>query len=563
MASLPDMVTRLVADTSNFQRGMTSAQQTINKFATATLAIGGVAAVGLVKLAADAETMAVKFKVLLKSGTAAAAMIGEISDLAASTPFQKMDIAGAAQKLLAFNVPADQVISTIRNIGDISALTGNSITEMAELYGKANVQGRLFAEDINQLTGRGIPIIQELEKQFPNTEKSMRQLVEAGEIHASHLKVAFESMTGAGGQFADGMEQLSKTTTGQFSTLKDNVVELGAAMGKELLPRANELMATMLAVVQATEGWGPALIDTGIALVSAAVAIKALNIALALYAKRAAIALSLSGPAGWATLAVGLAAAAAAMWAMADGAEAVRVEAEGWPVVHEGAAAAEKLAAQNRAAAEAMREAAAAADELAAALAKKKFDQELEELDQLKAAMQGLRTPAEVAEQELQKFHKLVMKFVAPADQQNVLNQFIDQQTGFSDAMANARDELAKLQGTLTDTDIIIRDMAELGAGTDQLAELRGVLDAIDAAEAAKEKTEKKKRPMQFAGIMQKGSAEAFTTIVKAMGGRQDPSVKAITKVEKAVKEGTKETKKVWKATNDFFGGKWVEQAAV
>ena len=77
MASLPDMVTRLVADTSNFQRGMTSAQQTINKFATATLAIGGVAAVGLVKLAADAETMAVKFKVLLKSGTAAAAMIGE------------------------------------------------------------------------------------------------------------------------------------------------------------------------------------------------------------------------------------------------------------------------------------------------------------------------------------------------------------------------------------------------------------------------------------------------------------------------------------------------------
>ena len=104
----------------------------------------GATAKAMLGLATDAEQLHVKFRVLLKSGTAATAMLKNVGEFAASTPFQKMDIANAAQKLLAFNVPAKDVMTSIRQIGDISALTGNSITEMAELYGKANVQGRLF-----------------------------------------------------------------------------------------------------------------------------------------------------------------------------------------------------------------------------------------------------------------------------------------------------------------------------------------------------------------------------------------------------------------------------------
>jgi tape measure domain-containing protein len=39
------------------------------------------------------------------------------------------------------------------------------------------VQGRLFGEDINQLTGRGIPIIQEFAKQFKVSETQVKKLV--------------------------------------------------------------------------------------------------------------------------------------------------------------------------------------------------------------------------------------------------------------------------------------------------------------------------------------------------------------------------------------------------
>ena len=76
------------------------------------------------------------------------------------------ELADAGRKLIAFGESADSVPETLRRIGDVSAGVQAPVNEIAELYGKARVQGRLFAEDINQLTGRGIPIIQQLARQF-------------------------------------------------------------------------------------------------------------------------------------------------------------------------------------------------------------------------------------------------------------------------------------------------------------------------------------------------------------------------------------------------------------
>ena len=199
----------------------------------------GATAKAMLGLATDAEQLHVKFRVLLKSGTAATAMLKNVGEFAASTPFQKMDIANAAQKLLAFNVPAKDVMTSIRQIGDISALTGNSITEMAELYGKANVQGRLFMEDINQLTGRGIPIIQSLASQFGVTESAVRGLVTSGQVTATNLQAAFAQMTAAGGQFAGGMDQLSQTTGGKLSTLWDKALKIATGFATKFLPLVN------------------------------------------------------------------------------------------------------------------------------------------------------------------------------------------------------------------------------------------------------------------------------------------------------------------------------------
>jgi tape measure domain-containing protein len=204
----------------------------LSKFLTVPLlALGGAG----VKMAGDLEKATASFTTLLGSAEAAGQTLNELKQFAADTPFEFPEIQDAAKKLLAFNTPAKELKETLRQLGDISAGIDAPIGEIAELFGKARVQGRLFQEDINQLTGRGIPIIQELAKQFGVTESGVRKLVESGKVNFGNLQTAFADLTKEGGKFGGLMEKQSQTLPGLFSSLKDNVGQSLSGLGTDLI----------------------------------------------------------------------------------------------------------------------------------------------------------------------------------------------------------------------------------------------------------------------------------------------------------------------------------------
>ncbi len=188
----------------------------------AGMAAVGAAAAGI-SGAVNFEQAEIAFGVLFKSVDTAKTVIGDLSKFAAETPFELPELTQAARSLAAFGISAKNVVPELRMIGDISAGIGAPITEIATLYGKAKVQGRLFAKDINELTGRGIPVIGALAKQFGVSEKEIGGLVTAGKVGFPEIQKAFQSMTGAGGQFEKLMEKQSQSLGGIWSTLKDNV----------------------------------------------------------------------------------------------------------------------------------------------------------------------------------------------------------------------------------------------------------------------------------------------------------------------------------------------------
>ena len=203
------------------------------------LATSGVAAV---KFAGELEQTQLALEVLLKDAEKATAIKDEWVQLAASTPFSSADIDSAGKKLLAFNIESEKVTDTLRRIGDISAATGSSISEIADIYGKAAVQGRLFAEDINQFQGRGIPVVQALAKVLNVAETEIRGMVTEGKIGFPELEKAFNFMTDEGGQFAGMMDKLSESTLGKFSTTMDNAKLALASFGEVMQPTANALL---------------------------------------------------------------------------------------------------------------------------------------------------------------------------------------------------------------------------------------------------------------------------------------------------------------------------------
>ncbi len=239
------------------------------------IAFGAIAGgVGLaVKKAGEMESIEIAFSTMLKSAEGAKTMIKELNDFAAKTPYEFDEIARASKSLLSFGVPAKEMQDELRRIGDIASGIGAPIGEIAELYGKAKVQGRLYGEDINQLTGRGIPIIGQLAKQFGVAESEVKKLVEQGKIGFPQLQRAFQDMTSNGGQFENMMQAQSESFNGLMSTLKDNISQTLVVVGSQFLPVLKNLIHTITPILEKIKEWvqeNPKL-TTAIVIISGAI----------------------------------------------------------------------------------------------------------------------------------------------------------------------------------------------------------------------------------------------------------------------------------------------------
>lgn len=165
----------------------------------------------------------IAFETMLGSGQKAKGMISDLANLAASTPFDMKGVVNGAKQLLAYGFAANEITDTMRRLGDISAGLGLNLQDLTWLYGTTMVQGRLFTRDLMQFTGRGIPLTEELAKQFGVTKDKVSELVTAGKVGFPEVKKAIESLTNEGGKFGGLMEKQSHSITGQISNIQDTI----------------------------------------------------------------------------------------------------------------------------------------------------------------------------------------------------------------------------------------------------------------------------------------------------------------------------------------------------
>lgn len=165
----------------------------------------------------------IAFETMLGSGQKAKGVISDLANLAATTPFDMNGVVNGAKQLLAYGFAANEITETMRRLGDVSAGLGLNLQDLTWLYGTTMVQGRLFTRDLMQFTGRGIPLTEELAKQFGVTKDKVSELVTAGKVGFPEVKKAIESLTNEGGKFGGLMEKQSHSITGQISNIKDTI----------------------------------------------------------------------------------------------------------------------------------------------------------------------------------------------------------------------------------------------------------------------------------------------------------------------------------------------------
>ena len=167
------------------------------------------------------QQLEIAFETMLGSKSQADALMAQLIDTAATTPFEMKEIAESSKMLLAYGMAADEVNGTLIRLGDIAAGLSIPIKDLAFLYGTTMVQGRLYTQDLNQFLGRGIPLADELAKQFGKNKSEVKKLVEEGKIGFPEVQKAIEALTNEGSKFGGLMEAQSKTIKGQKSNIED------------------------------------------------------------------------------------------------------------------------------------------------------------------------------------------------------------------------------------------------------------------------------------------------------------------------------------------------------
>lgn len=167
------------------------------------------------------QQLEVAFETMLGSKSKADALMGQLIDTAAKTPFEMSEVAEASKMLLAYGMEGNKVNETLIRLGDIAAGLSMPLKDLAFLYGTTMVQGRLYTQDLNQFLGRGIPLADELAKQFGKNKSEVKKLVEEGKIGFPEVQKAIEALTGEGSKFGGLMDKQSKTIKGQLSNIED------------------------------------------------------------------------------------------------------------------------------------------------------------------------------------------------------------------------------------------------------------------------------------------------------------------------------------------------------
>ena len=186
----------------------------------------------VVQVRGEVQQLEVAFETMLGSKEKADTLMTEIIDLAAKTPFGLQDVSNATKMLLAYGSTAEQVTDEIKMLGNIASGLSIPLNDMIYLYGTTRTQGQMFTQDLRQFMGRGIPLAEELAKQFGVTKDKVGELVTAGKVGFDEVAKALQAMTSEGGKFNNLMDKQSQTIAGQISNLEDAIYQMFNEIGE-------------------------------------------------------------------------------------------------------------------------------------------------------------------------------------------------------------------------------------------------------------------------------------------------------------------------------------------
>lgn len=170
---------------------------------------------------------------MLGSEAEAVALLDEIKQDAAKTPFDTAGLVKANELLISTGVDAESSRRTILALGDAVSATGGGneeLSRMAQNLQQIQNAGKATSADIKQFAYAGIDVYGILADYTGKTTEEVQKMTVTYDL----LSNALISAADEGGRYFNSMSTQSETLNGQWSTLKDNATQLAGLMTADL-----------------------------------------------------------------------------------------------------------------------------------------------------------------------------------------------------------------------------------------------------------------------------------------------------------------------------------------
>ena len=254
--------TRFTADISSYKQQMSEMRNATGQVGSAIKGMMVTAAAGVggwslasaiketVRLGGELQNTTTSFEVMMGSARRAEQVLAQLNKFADVTPFDNEEVIRSGRVLLNVGVSVDNLNSKLELLGNIASGVGAPLVDIVNIYAKAANKGKVQAEELAQLSERGVPVLQALSKTLGVTTEEIMDLGSKGKLSFALLEEALQSLGGAGGQYFGLMEKQSQNFLAKVDGIKIAVRNFAMDVGSRSLPALTKVADEVIAKIE-------------------------------------------------------------------------------------------------------------------------------------------------------------------------------------------------------------------------------------------------------------------------------------------------------------------------
>jgi tape measure domain-containing protein len=185
-------------------------------------------------IAMEQKDALLRFEALTGSAEKAREAMDRLREVSLISGVQRGSLEQAMSTMLGFGVSLDSAMAKSKEFSAIAMGDSLKVGRLALAFAQASANGRLMAEELNQMIETGFNPLREMSRQTGKSILELREDMRDGAISIEMLSDAFTGATSEGGQFGSALTKLQESTTIAAGVMKSELEQLQGRIGRKL-----------------------------------------------------------------------------------------------------------------------------------------------------------------------------------------------------------------------------------------------------------------------------------------------------------------------------------------